>query len=137
MKQLFFIVTILLLTGCKQDNVNGIQIDDTLYTHQSYSENKEFCKLIKLTLDKDVSSLDSLIEWNCGGGAGCYDLGFVIVQIIYKMGESDFNKFCMNLDSNKKLRLVDLIMAGLEYGYESTRSFKVEFPLLYSNLYKK
>lgn len=133
----FFAFSTLLFISCKQNCVEGIQIDDTLYTHQSYSENKEFCKKIKETLNKNESSFKSLINWDCGDGSGCYDLGFVFTQIIYKMGESDFINMCKELDFKEKSQLKNLIRTGLEYGYDKPRYFNIEFSNLESELKQK
>jgi hypothetical protein len=129
-----FILVILLFIGCKQDNVAGIYIADTLYTNRSYAENKRLCNLIEGTLDKDKDSLVRLIDFNCGGGAGCYDLGFVVVQIIYKLGEPAFSDIVSKLTESEKSHLKGCIYAGLEYGYDKPRLFDVEFPMLYELL---
>jgi hypothetical protein len=106
----------LTLTSCKRNEVDGILIEHTLYIHQSFSDNKELRQLIRKTLNKDEKALAKLNDFWCGGGAGCYDLGFIITQIIYKIGEKDFMAMVDKLD-NKEIHGIDsLIMAGLEYG---------------------
>ncbi|MDL2302870.1 hypothetical protein LJC28_00570 [Dysgonomonas sp. OttesenSCG-928-D17] len=125
---------VLFFIGCKQDNVAGIDIADTLYTHQSYAENKELRRLIEGTLDKDKDSLVRLTEFDCGGGSGCYDLGFIIVQIIYKLDEPAFSQTVSKLSEKEKSSLKSCIYAGLEYGYDQPRHFDVEFPVLYELL---
>ena len=100
----------------RQKEVNGVIIHRELYEHQSFFENRKFSKLIRKTLNKDEKSLAKLNNFWCGGAAGCYDLGFVITQIIYKIGEQDFIKMVDKLENNKVLGLRSLISAGLEYG---------------------
>jgi len=106
----------LTLISCKQSEVDGIIIGNTFSENQSFSENRELKKLICQTLNKDEKSLAKLSNFWCGGGAGCYDLGFVITQIIYRLGEREFIEIVEKLDRNEILRLDGLIRVGLEYG---------------------
>ena len=106
----------LTLTSCKRNEIDGILIEHTLYIHQSFSDNKELRQLIRQTLNKDEKALAKLNDFWCGGGAGCYDLGFIITQIIYKIGEKDFMTMVDKLDNKEILGIDGLIMAGLEYG---------------------
>ena len=92
-----------LITACKQNEVKGIIIDSTLYTNQSISytnqsisENKELRLLIEQTLNKDETALAKLSDFWCGGASGCYDLGFIVTQIIYKLGVEDFVTMVVN-----------------------------------------
>jgi hypothetical protein len=104
------------LTSCKQNEVDGIIIGHTLYENQSFSDNRELRQLIQQTLDKDEKSLAKLNEFWCGGGAGCYDLGFVLTQVIYQIGEKDFASMLEKLNKEETNSIEFLIMAGLEYG---------------------
>lgn len=120
MRRLFKISTTILIlsifSSCKYDSTEGIEIRNTLYVHQDYSENSMLIKLIERTLKQDPKALSELISFPCGGGAGCYDLGFVITQIIYKMGEHDFIKLAEQIDEKKHPELLSRIGAGLAYG---------------------
>jgi hypothetical protein len=118
LKKLFVVTFIIGLTlvSCKQNEVEGILIDHTLYVHQSFSQNKELRQLIQQTLNRDENALKKLKDFYCGGGAGCYDLGFIITQIIYKLGEKDFMIMVGKLEKKDIIGLEGLIMAGLEYG---------------------
>ena len=109
-------ILVLTLTSCRQNKVDGIFIDHTLYENQSVSDNRELRQLIRQTLSKDDKSLAKLIDFWCGGAAGCYDLGFIVTQIIYKLGEKEFLIMVAKLDSNNVNGLEGLIMVGLEYG---------------------
>ena len=97
-------------------SVQGIVICETLSKNQSYSKNIKLQGLIKRVLEKDSSALVELINFDCGGGAGCYDLGYIITQIIYQISEEDFIVMMSALSSVDKSRLQELILAGLEYG---------------------
>jgi hypothetical protein len=103
-------------SSCKQNEVDGIIIGHTLYENQSLYENQELRELIIQTLNKDAMALLKLSNFNCGGGAGCYDLGVIITQIIYLMGEKEFLTMFEILSEEEVKLIVDLIYVGLEYG---------------------
>jgi len=133
----------LTLTSCKQNEVDGIIIERTLYIHQSFSKNRELRKLISQTLNKDEKALAKLNNFWCGGGAGCYDLGYVVTQIIYRLGEPDFIIMADKLDRKDIPELEGLIMAGLEYGDNDkdgkmdNKRIETEFPELFKLLKSK
>ena len=115
-KVILFITATITFNGCIKNEVEGIKIGHNLYDTRGYSTNKELINLIKQSLKKDEKSLAKLINFWCGGGAGCYDLGFVITQIISKVGEDEFVIMTNKLSTDDKTMLVALIRAGLEYG---------------------
>ena len=106
----------LTFSSCRQNEVDGILIDHTLYENQSLSDNRELRQLIHQTLNKDEKALAKLNKFWCGGGAGCYDLGFIITQIIYRIGEKEFASMVKKLNKEETNSIEGLIMAGLEYG---------------------
>ena len=130
----------LTLNSCKQEETNGIEIAETLYVHQDYKTNKELRKLINEALDQNEKAIPKLTNFPCGGGAGCYDLGFVLTQIIYQIGENDFNQMVLLLDTNEIKGLRSLIRVGLEYGDHNNdgkvddRRIEKEFPTLNTTL---
>ncbi len=136
----FLLVFILGLgfNSCKQNEVDGIIIGHTLSENQSLSHNKELKKLIKDALNHNEQAISKLTNFPCGGGAGCYDLGFVVTQIIYRIGEDEFNQMVLRIDSNdfNKNQLQGLIRVGLEYGdnnndgIRDNRKIEKEFPTL-------
>jgi hypothetical protein len=106
----------LAFSSCRQNEVDGIFIDHTLYENQSFSDNRELRQLIHKTLNKDEKALANLNSFWCGGAAGCYDLGFIVTQIIYRIGEKEFASMVEKLSKEETNSLEGLIMAGLEYG---------------------
>lgn len=122
-----FFLLIFTLFCCKQKVVEGIEIGQDLYIGRSLKENKKLSELITQTLNKDSNALSELTEFWCGGGAGCYDLGNILSEIVYKMGESEFIELVSELDSEQKLNLNGLLRAGLEYGYRPNRKIEIEF----------
>ena len=133
---LFIFILGLGFNSCKQNEVNGIVIGHTLSENQSLSENRELIQLIKDALNLNKQAIPKLINFPCGGGAGCYDLGFVVTQIIYQIGEDEFNKMVLLLDTNDINELRGLVMVGLEYGDNNNdgksdnKKIEKEFPTL-------
>lgn len=113
---LTILLTFIVLTSCKQTNVDGVIIGSTLLENQDYSTNKRLCNIIKRTIGKDQQALIELTEFWCGGAAGCYDLGYVLTQIINKIGEQEFIKLTNGLTQKQKNEISGLIAVGLEFG---------------------
>jgi len=110
------LLIITLLTSCRQSNVEGIIIGSTLYGNQDYSTNRALCNIITRALNNDQKALIELTEFWCGGAAGCYDLGYVLTQIINKTNEKEFIKLTNELTQKQKNEILGLIAVGLEYG---------------------
>jgi hypothetical protein len=131
------------LISCDHAEVDGVFIDHTLYENLTIPKQIELKKLIRETLKKDETALTQLNKFWCGGGAGCYDLGFIVTQIIYRLGEDEFIKMAAKLDREKLLGLEGLIAAGLEYGDNNkdgkmdNKKIETEFPKLYKMLSDK
>lgn len=133
-------ILVLLLISCNKNEVNGIHINGAYTEFQSFSENNKLILLIEKTLNKDPKSLKELIEFDCGGASFCYDLGSVLTQIIYKIGEDDFIIMTNSLSERQKQTLCALIGVGLEYGFRvdsinENKTFEFQFPKLYKVLH--
>lgn len=143
MKKILFISVILIFIACKKDNINGIIINSTFLENQSLYENRKLDTIINKTLKGDWNSLRRLNHFPCGEGSGCYDKGFVITQIIYKIGEQNFIKMVRKLDKKELYGIEDYIRVGLEYGdnnYDGkmdNKNSETEFPLLMKLLSEK
>lgn len=68
-------------------------------------ENQRFRSLTEKTIKKDWQALVELSHFPCGGGAGCYDLGIVITEIAYRIGEADFIAMVKELTQIQKRRI--------------------------------
>ena len=90
MKNLILISLLFIFISCKKDNIEGIEIGVTLLENQNFAENTKLDTIIRKTLKGDYNSLRRLNHFPCGDAAGCYDKGFIITQIIYKIGENNF-----------------------------------------------
>lgn len=104
------------LISCLKNNINGIIISDTLLSNQSFQENKNLNKIINQCLNKEFNGFKKLLEYNCGEGAGCYDLGYILTQIIFRIGEDDYIKVISKLSKKDQINLNSFIKVGLEYG---------------------
>ena len=128
-KKLAFILICLAILGCKNKEVQGIIIGDTLLVLQSYSENKELCHLIERALNKDSEALVGLINFPCGGAAGCYDVGYIVSQLVYRIGEHEFIQMTSKLTKQQQIEIRNYIEVGLEYGHNNLK-IEHEFPEL-------
>ncbi|HMF72846.1 MAG TPA: hypothetical protein VK616_15315 [Flavitalea sp.] len=93
-----------------------MKVEHTLYENLTFSEQRKLKDLIIRTLNRENQALAELAHFDCGGAAGCYDLGFVVTQIIYKMGESKFAEMLSRLSDESAREVEVLISVGLEYG---------------------
>lgn len=143
MKKLTPLLLLFFLFSCKKENVEGIVIGTTLLENQTYAENKKLDSIIRLTLKGDHNYLRRLNHFPCGSGAGCYDKGYIITQIIYRLKELQFNKMVDKLDKKELYGMEGLIRVGLEYGDNNNdgkpdnKKFEKEFPILLYKLQNK
>lgn len=117
--------------------IDGIKVQNTLYENLSPLRRLALRRDIKNTLSGDGQSLRSLVLFDCGGAAGCYDLGYVLTQLIYRVGENKVVEMGRSLNKRELAELESLLIAGLEYGAsnndraKSPKEIDQEFPLLY------
>lgn len=72
--------------------------------------------LINRSLAENSDKLEALTEFGCGGGAGCYDHGWVLLQILIKVGDLKFSKMVVGFSNKNKSLLLGLLFVGGEYG---------------------
>ncbi|PWK16690.1 hypothetical protein [Xanthomarina spongicola] len=131
-----YFLLIFTLLSCKENVINGIEIGQDLYVGQSLEQNRKLSELITRMLNKESDAFTELTEFWCGGGAGCYDLGYVLTQIIYRIGEDDFAKILREIPKSKQNEIEGLIAVGLEYGDNDfdgkmdDKRMETEFPKL-------
>ncbi|MDP8171289.1 hypothetical protein QJU96_08315 [Pasteurella skyensis] len=125
----------------KNPNINSIKIDKFLADHLNYNTvfgNYRFKQLIEKSLNKDINALIEIKNVDCGGGSYCYSLGYVITQIIKRIGEQEFIKIYEQMPKKDQKEIIHFIYAGLEYGdndYDGKMdNEKIEN--VYPNLYK-
>lgn len=123
-------VGLLGLLAVPRDTVQEIQLGGTLYAGQSVFENYRYRLLMKNALDGDASALESLVMFDCGGGAGCYDHGEVLVQLLSKAGDAKFSSMVRMFSTETRYQLRSLLDVGFEYGsYVQTSDSEVRFPI--------
>lgn len=106
--------------SCKKEKIQDITIGTTLVENQSYSDNRALSNLIVQTLDGNNESLKKLIYFDCGSGSGCYDLGYIIKQIVDKLGEATFNNMIIDFSPDDLIYLKELIRVGMMYNHQNS-----------------
>jgi hypothetical protein len=129
-----------ILCSCTiKTEVEGIRIGNSLSENQDFSTNKKFIDLIHKSINRNADAFAELLKFECGGAAGCYDLGSVITQIVYRTGERDFLNMVSSFSREQKSAIRNYLEVGLEYGYSLTRdtpnkSIESQFPMLIKTL---
>ena len=135
-KRIILLFLLFIVISCKKEKVDGIIIGDTLFVHQSLSENQKMENLIYQALKKDKKAIIGIKNFPNGGAASSYDLGYVLTQIIYRIGENDFAKILKEIPKSEQNEIEGLIAVGLEYGdndYDGkmdNKRMETEFPKL-------
>ena len=136
MKKILLLFLTIILVSCKKEKVDGIIIGDTLFVHQSLTENRKMENLIYKALKKEKKAIVKLKNFPNGGAASSYDLGYVLTQIIYRIGETNFADILREIPKSERNGFDGLIAVGLEYGdndYDGkmdNRRMETEFPKL-------
>jgi hypothetical protein len=132
-----------MVSSGNKEKVDGILIVNTLFVHQSVSENNRMEKLINKTHKNNKNTIVNLTQFPNDGAASSYDLGYVLTQIIYRIGEEKFAKTIIDLPTKKLENIEGLITVGLEYGdtnYDGEMDemkIEIEFPKLHGILSEK
>ena len=136
MKKTILLFLTIILISCKKEKVDGIIIGDTLFVHQSLTENRKMENLIYQALKKEKNAFVEIKNFPNGGAASSYDLGYVLTQIIYRIGEKDFVDILREIPKSERNGFDGLIAVGLEYGdndYDGkmdNKRMETEFPKL-------
>lgn len=80
---------------------------------------------IQRVLDRNEAGITELLSTDCGGGAGCYELGYVITQLIDKVGDEAFAAMIAGLPPEKLEKMAGYINVGLEY-FDGTRRNRID-----------
>ncbi|SNR14728.1 protein of unknown function [Tenacibaculum jejuense] len=98
--------------------------------------------LISKALKKEQNAIIEITKFPDGGAAGYYDLGYILTQIIYRIGENDFYKILKEIPKSERNGFEELIAVGLEYGDNDyngemdNKRIETEFPKLFEILNK-
>jgi hypothetical protein len=124
------VVGLLVFVAAPRDTALAIKLGGTLFAGQSVFDNFQYRLLMRSTLHGDASALESLVKFDCGGGAGCYDHGEVLVQLLSQVGDAKFSLMVKELRTETKYLLHSLFAAGFEYGSSvQTSDSEVRFPM--------
>lgn len=135
-RKIILLFLTIILISCKKEKVDGIIIGDTLFAHQSLTENRKMENLIYQALKKEKKAIVGIKNFSNGGAASSYDLGYVLTQIIYRIGEKDFADILKKIPKSERNGFKGLIAVGLEYGdndYDGKmddKRMETEFPKL-------
>jgi hypothetical protein len=136
-KILLGVTSIFLICSCIQSHkIQEIEIGNTLAQNITSSELSELKTYISKVLSLESGSLVKLADFDCGGGAGCYDLGDVIVQLLDSIGEKNIINLLNGENQEVYEKVLGLLSVGLEYGSVSHQSNEVEdvYPYIYHYL---
>ena len=78
MKWILLFALVCISASCINKPYHGIKIGNHLTDDDNCNKNQALCKLIDETFNGNIAGLSNLVRFQCGGGAGCYDLGSVI-----------------------------------------------------------
>lgn len=135
MKNLKIILFVILFVfiSCKNNcEINGIEISELL----KISTNKPYCELVEKAINKDEQSLKEISELRILDGAG-YEHGYVLIQIIEKIGEKKYVEIIKDFSTKEKETIYSYLRVGLEYGGNKlykNRSVEDILPILSKNL---
>lgn len=127
------------------NRVNGVEIPLDLF-EITKSTNAILVRRIQQSLAKSITDFERLINFDCGGGAACYDLGSVVLQIADVLGEDAMLHLSKDYHAFNKRRLKNLLYYGFEYGdknearkntaanLDAAQRFEMTFPRLYQFL---
>ena len=116
---LFTILVIIIATHLYQvfSKADGVEVYDIAVSTQGFYEQYKYHKSIKgIIKNQESNSLITLINSNCGGGAGCYEHGKTLLLLLIKVGDTKFSNMILSFNSKEKSTLLSLLSAGHEYG---------------------
>jgi len=107
---------IFLLISCSVKEYDGIQIPYSIHIRTDFLDRK-VRNVIKSALQDDPNAFKEFISLSDKvDGESAYDLGYVLTQIINRIGEDKFIELTKNLTTDDKQLLKSFVRVGLEYG---------------------
>jgi len=104
------------LISCSVKEYDGIKIPYSIHVRTDFLDRK-VRNVIKSALNYESKAFKEFIELsNEVDGESGYDLGYVLTQIINRIGEDKFIELTKELTNNEKQLLKSFIRVGLEYG---------------------
>lgn len=116
LKTFSILLSTVILLSCSVKEYKGIKIPYSIYIRTDFLDRK-VRNVIKSALNSNPNTFKDYIKLSeTVDGESAYDLGFVLTQIINRIGEDEFLELTKNLNSNEKQLLRGFIEVGLEYG---------------------
>jgi hypothetical protein len=122
---------LVLLASCVQEPV--IPISDTL-KYSLGNEYDGYVALINKSATKDSISLNKFLTINDIFDGSSYEHGWVLVQLMIKIGDSTFYKSVICLTQSQKESLKGFFRAGLDGYGEINRNLPFQYPLTFNAL---
>lgn len=115
--KVFLILTFSIsLISCSVKEYDGIEIPYSIHVRTDFLDRK-VRNVIKSALNHEPNAFKDFIKLSDKvDGESSYDLGYVLTQIINKIGEDKFIELTKGLNKNEKQLLLSFIRVGLEYG---------------------
>ncbi len=111
-----FLVVLVTFSSCWKNKIDDIVIGDTLYFDRDAEGRKELAAIIRRAEKKDRDAVLELVTYTERFDPMFNDVGYIMTQIINRMGESEFIKVSRGLMRPQRHRLAILINAGLMNG---------------------
>jgi tRNA 2-selenouridine synthase SelU len=134
-KIIIFCCLTTIILGCTVKEYEGIKIPYSIQIREDFLDRK-VRNVIKSSLKYEQNALKDFIKLTDKvDGESSYDLGFVLTQIINRIGEQKFIELTKNLNSAERKLLKNYIEVGLEYG-DNNHDGEVDNERI-ENVYKK
>jgi len=123
-KYCLLIIIVFLLFACNNDkckNVQDIVVSNLIL--ETIDSSKNYCNLLDKAIRGDKSSIEKISLLNLYDGSG-YDHGFVLIQLIEKIGEDSYIKALKKkgLSNDEKSKIKSYLDVGLEYGSKENKN---------------
>ena len=134
-KILLILSLVTILLSCSVKEYEEIKIPYSIHIRTDFLDRK-IKNVIKSALNSKPNTFKDYIKLSDEvDGESAYDLGFVLTQIIDRIGEDEFLNLTKNLNSSEKQLLRSFIEVGLEYG-DNNYDGKMDEERI-ENIYKK
>ncbi|KAA1242523.1 hypothetical protein F0000_25150 [Aquimarina sp. RZ0] len=128
------IIILVSCSGANKECIQGIKVSELL---ESATTNYSYCSLIKKSIDLDSEALIKISTLPVFDAAG-YEHGYVLINIVEKIGEDKYIAIISNIKKEDKKTIKSYLEVGLEYGGNKSykdKELKEIFPKLANHLY--
>lgn len=125
------------VVSCRLDgsrNIDGIDIDYMLIYDADKEQNTDYCKLVKKSLKKDLSSIKRLALLDYDGGYS-YEHGMILLDIVDRIGENVFIESLKDISSKQKRIVLMYLYAGIDLRNSQKNDNNYTLKSSYPNIY--